>query len=151
EVFRFIWDNRDKLHLREGAYTEVLSVRPCVRVGTDGFVLRETVAEYYQVARLTSSELKAHGVKAPREYLARLRELKRERLSRQTGKREFASDDDTEQPSAPLDEDDIFLTPLYGGGILIFDEYGRVKHWVHNDVFGKPQDERLAYLWSEGF
>ena len=41
-------------------------------------------------------------------------------------------------------------TPLYGGAVLIFDEYGRVKYWVHNDVFGKDQNERLAYLWEEG-
>jgi hypothetical protein len=45
EVFRFIWDNRDKLQLRDGAYTEVLSVRPSTRTGVDGFVVRETVAQ----------------------------------------------------------------------------------------------------------
>ena len=38
EVFRFIWDNREKLELQRGAYTEVLSVRPCMRIGLDGFV-----------------------------------------------------------------------------------------------------------------
>ena len=34
--------------------------------------------------------------------------------------------------------------------MLIFDEYGRVKYLVHNDVFGKDQHERLAYLWEAG-
>ena len=41
-------------------------------------------------------------------------------------------------------------TPVYGGGILIFDEFGRVKYFVENNVFGKRQNERLAYLWKEG-
>ena len=37
EVFRFIWENRHALGLSEGAYTRVLSVRPCLRVAPDGF------------------------------------------------------------------------------------------------------------------
>src|SRR5262249_49289345 len=43
EIFRFLWDNRAKFALRPGAYTEVLSVRPCTRIGEDGFTLHETV------------------------------------------------------------------------------------------------------------
>ena len=75
EVFRFLWENR-RLELRaaRGAYTEVLSVRPCMRVGPDGFTLRETVAEYYQVARLTPEELQQLGISLPREYVAALRQ-----------------------------------------------------------------------------
>jgi hypothetical protein len=57
EVFRFIWENRDLLELRDGAYTEVLSVRPSVRTGIDGFVVRETVAEYYQGGKSRSATL----------------------------------------------------------------------------------------------
>jgi hypothetical protein len=82
EVFRFIWENRDLLELKDGAYTEVLSVRPSVRTGIDGFVVRETVAEYYQVARLTSEQLKAVGVQAPREYLQGLTRMVQERSKR---------------------------------------------------------------------
>jgi len=59
EVFRFIWDNRgeDRLGLYGEAYSRVLSVRPCLRVGPDGFALRETVAEYMQIIDLQASEL----------------------------------------------------------------------------------------------
>ena len=42
-----------------------------------------------------------------------------------------------------MDEIEAETTPVYGGGVLIFDEYGRVKYLVHNDVFGRKQSERL--------
>ncbi|MFM1990359.1 MAG: hypothetical protein RJA99_3316 [Pseudomonadota bacterium] len=51
EMFRFIWENRKALKIEQNAYTRVESVRPVMRVGPDGFVMRETVAEYTQ--RLT--------------------------------------------------------------------------------------------------
>jgi len=148
EVFRFIWDNRDTLALRPEAYTEVLSVRPCIRTGIDGFVLRETVAEYYQVARLTPREMKAVGVTAPKEYLHELREQAAERR-RKAGARNGSRGADAVGPMGGDDED--MVTPLYGGGVLIFDEYGRLKYWVHNDIFGSKQNERLEYLWQDGY
>lgn len=41
---------------------------------------------------------------------------------------------------------------LYGGGTLIFDEYGRLKYHVTNRIFSqKLQDDRLDYLWRYGF
>ena len=144
EVFRFIWDNREKLELRDGAFTQVISVRPCTRIGLDGFVLHETVAEYYQVARLTPSELKARGIKAPRDYLASLQSSVRR--AQATGEGE--PDDSGAGASSPGGDG---VTPLYGGGTLIFDEYGRLKYWVHKDVFSEHQSERLAYLWNEGY
>jgi hypothetical protein len=147
EVFRFIWDNREELELREGAYTEVLSVRPSRRTGSDGFVLRETVVEYYQVARLTPAELREKGIKAPPDYLASLRERARAAAAGDTGAERSV---DGEQPGSAAEED--MVTPLYGGAVLIFDEYGQVKYRIWNDVFGKKkQAERLAYLWNEGF
>ena len=65
EVFRFIWQNRRALGLVEGAYTKVLSVRPCLRVGADGFFLRETVAEYMQVVELEARELRRMKIETP--------------------------------------------------------------------------------------
>ena len=59
EVFRFIWENRDKLGVDERGYIEVNSVRPSTRVSPDGFVLRETICEYVQTVRLFGSELPA--------------------------------------------------------------------------------------------
>ncbi len=155
EVFRFLWENRDALEvdLRRGAYTEVLSVRPCVRVGPDGFTLHETVAEYYQVARLTAEELRKVGVALPRDYVTALgREqaaaAQRARARAQAEVPGPAADD---LPRNAEDETSPTTTPLYGGGVLIFDEYGRLKYHVHNDVFnGRRQARRLRYLWETG-
>ncbi len=68
EVFRFIWDNRKKLGLEDDydyygkAYLKVQSVRPCIRIGPDGFTVRETVAEYVQMATLRFDELDGVGI-----------------------------------------------------------------------------------------
>jgi len=150
EVFRFIWDNREPklLNLRDGAYTQVLSVQPSIRIGVDGFVVRETVAQYYQVARLTPDEMRDVGIKPPREYLRSLADaakaITKEAATNGDGQ------DETPVPAADVDELEAKTTPLYGGGVVIFDEYGRVKYFVENDVFGKKQNARLEYLWKEG-
>jgi hypothetical protein len=117
EVFRFLWENRALLGLFEDAYTQVVSVRPCVRVGPDGFVLRETVSEYLQMADLPARELskKPLGISRP--------------------------------PGMPGD------TPvrLYGGGTLVFDEFGRLKYHVHKRLDNsRRQSERLRHLWEHG-
>jgi hypothetical protein len=59
EVFRFIWENRGVLGVDERSYTEVVSVRPSVRIGPEGFLLRETICEYISRANIFGSELKA--------------------------------------------------------------------------------------------
>ena len=66
EVFRFVWENRDVIGLSEGAFTRILSVRPCLRVAPDdGFPLRETVAECMQIIQITARELAAFGIEKP--------------------------------------------------------------------------------------
>jgi hypothetical protein len=152
EVFRFLWDNRTALELRPGAYTRVLSVRPCVRTGLDGFVLRETVAEYYQVASLTAAELRARGIPAPEAYLAALRGARRATTARPARASGPAAAEGGAEPAPDGDAgEDTATTPLHGGGVLIFDEYGRLKYHIHNDVFGqRRQGERLRYLWESG-
>lgn len=145
EVFHFLWDNRRKLGLRRGAYAEVLSVRPCVRVGVDGFTVRETVAEYYQVARLTALELKQKGIALPASYLAEISKQRAERSERRASS--LGAGDDTEAPDEPDTEP---VTPIYGGGVLIFDEYGKLKYHVHNNVFSHRQSKRLEHLWASG-
>lgn len=117
EVFRFIWENRKDLKLTDDAFTLVLSVRPSLRVGPDGFALRETVAEFYQVLRVRPQELRARWKKIvlPEH----------------------------------LDDDDII--PLYGGGTLIFDEYGRLKFYIHNSLDNQTrQIPRLRHLFAYG-
>ena len=108
---------------------------------------RETVAEYYQVARLTPAELKAVGIAAPPEYLARLQALKK---SQRKAGAAAPIDDKIVEPKPIVDDETESTTPLYGGGILVFGEYGELKYHVHNDVFGKRQEDRLAYLWESG-
>jgi hypothetical protein len=66
EVFRFAWENRDALRLHDGAYTRVLSVRPCIRLAPeDGFAVRETVAEVLQHLSLRADELARYGIARP--------------------------------------------------------------------------------------
>ncbi|HEV2803056.1 MAG TPA: hypothetical protein VGW12_21495 [Pyrinomonadaceae bacterium] len=116
EVFRFIWDNRKALSLYDDAYSRVLSVRPCLRIGPDGFALRETVAEYMQIINLQASELKILQIKVPE--------------------------------GMPKDQE----VRLYGGGALIFDEYGRLKYHVRTRVNDRErQTQRLKFLWEYGY
>lgn len=117
EVFRFLWENRRSLRLYEGAYTRVQSVRPCLRIAEDGFALRETVAEYIQVLRLTAREIAALGVQVP--------------------------------DGLPADPEEILL---YGGGVLLFDEYGRLKFHIHNRIDNVDQQaRRLRALVEFGY
>jgi hypothetical protein len=95
-------------------------VRPCIRVGPDGFVLRETVAEYIQILTLQTSELATLGITAPEG----LPDWKRVRL--------------------------------FGGGALIFDEYGQLKYQIANHIARDDHDRerqtmRLAHLTAVGY
>jgi hypothetical protein len=65
ELFLFLWENRAAFKLNEEAHTRVLSVRPAVRAGRDGFILRETVAEYHQQITLFARELEDYGIATP--------------------------------------------------------------------------------------
>lgn len=149
EVFRFLWENRQQLGLREGAYAKVLSVRPCTRVGVDGFTLHETVAEYYQVAHLTPTEFVPRGLRLPEEYVAQLKREQSDALKRRRKRLRGARDKEEPSTEGAEAESDP-TTPIYGGGVLIFDEYGKLKYHVHNDLFGSRQTERLQYLWETG-
>ena len=65
ELFRFLWENRRPFRLNQQAFTRVLSVRPCVRVGRDGFVLRETAVEYHQQLKVFARELHWLNIRKP--------------------------------------------------------------------------------------
>ncbi len=67
ELFRFLWENKAHFKLHNDAHTRVLSVRPCIRVGRDGFSLRETVAEYHQTLKLYAGELSQLGIRKPKD------------------------------------------------------------------------------------
>lgn len=121
EMFRFIWENRQALDLDDLGYIEVLSVRPSTRIAPDGFVLRETVAEYVQMLTLAASELREqYGLALP--------------------------------PDMP----DWMEATIYGGGTLVFDEYGQLKyriakHLLRTDEDKRRQERRLQHLWDIGY
>jgi hypothetical protein len=106
EVFRFLWENRRALEVGDKGYLEVQSVRACHRIGPDGFILRETVAEYVQILTLQAKELAAEvGI---------------------------------ERPTTVPDWTNV---RLFGGGALIFDEYGRLKFHIANGIAQTPADK----------
>ena len=43
------------------------------------------------------------------------------------------------------------LVHLYGGGALIFSEYGRLKYHIGTGVCSRHQSERLQCLWDNGY
>jgi hypothetical protein len=117
EVFRFVWENRAVLGIDGRGFTRVNFVRPATRVGPDGLLLRETVVEYVQHARLFGAEVeKVLGCKLPEGM-----------TTRQS------------------------LT-AYGGGTLVFDQYGRVKYHISHPLFDPVrQKQRLDFLWRTGY
>jgi hypothetical protein len=127
EVFRFIWQNRDVLGLYPDAFTRVVSVRPCTRVAGDGFTVAETVATYTQAVDTVAEALGLVD----------------------TGQ------DEKGQPapriSPPCDMPDDTPVRLWGGGTLIFNEFGQLKYHVRNRLnHGPRQTERLKFLWRNG-
>jgi hypothetical protein len=117
EVFRFLWENRKALDIVREGYTEVETVRPSFRVGPDGFILRETVAEYVQIMTLQVGELKAALKIDP-----------------------------------PKDMPHWKRVQIFGGGALIFNEYGQLKYQIRNRIEdAKGQTARLKYLWESGY
>lgn len=113
-VFRFIWENRAALGVDPDAFTRVISLRPCVRVSNEGFVLRETLVEYVQTLQVRAHELDRMDIPKPAG------------LSGQASVR------------------------LYGGGTLVFDEFGRLKFHIGTGVRSKLQGKRVASLYARG-
>lgn len=110
EVFRFVWENRRSLVINPNAYSAVESVRTALRIGPDGFALRETVAEFFQMLEVTAADLREMGI---------------------------------EPPPGMVEGEVIYIA---GGATLIFDEYGRLKYYIHNSVDNaERQTRRLRY------
>ena len=117
EVFRFLWENRKALDIVREGYVEVETVRPSFRVAPDGFILRETVAEYVQILTLQVGELK-----------------------------------DALDIDPPKDMPHWKRVRIFGGGALIFNEYGQLKYQIRNRIEdSKGQTARLKYLWESGY
>jgi len=111
EVFRFLWENARLLGLRSTFYTQMERVRPAIRVGPDGFVVAESLADYVQSLSGTAAELAGLGVALP-----------------------AGVPDDAE-------------IQMWGGGALVFDQFGGPKyhHAKRLDDWSR-QSRRLDYL-----
>ncbi|NTG04943.1 hypothetical protein G6L08_34590 [Agrobacterium rhizogenes] len=121
EVFRFVWENRKALDIGDIGYVEVQSVRPSVRVAPDGFVLRETIAEYVQVLTLKVEELQLDfNVPVPAE-------MEPWRAVRILG-------------------GGTLIFNEYGQL-----KYQIANHLLKDDDDIARQGRRLAYLWEQGF
>ena len=66
EVFRFLWENRGHMNIRDDVYTRVLAVRPCLRISPEGFPLQETIVQFVQLAEVQAKDLKRFGVARPK-------------------------------------------------------------------------------------
>jgi len=63
----------------------------------------------------------------------------------------LASELDVLQLKKPADMPDDKQLKMYGGGALIFDEYGHLKYHVYNPLLSTArQQQRLDYLWAAG-
>jgi hypothetical protein len=65
EVFRFVWENAQVFGIDRRYRLHVDSVRPSMRVGPNGLVVPEVVADYVQSLELTAAELASKGVVLP--------------------------------------------------------------------------------------
>jgi hypothetical protein len=121
EVHRFLWHNADALGVDRRYYTVVESVQPAVRVGLDGLVVNETTAFYVQMLDLTGAEF--------RKELGNWRRRTHSHV----------------QAPADLTADDALQ--VFGGGTLVFDQFGRLKYHIHKPLgdWGR-QAARLDFL-----
>jgi hypothetical protein len=124
EVFRFIWENDELLGISLRFQTDVQAVRPSIRVGPDGFVVRETVVTYTQEVDGTVAELQ---------------ELSKDPSARHRGS--------SRELELPADLDPTTQMRAFGGGSLIFDQFGRPKYHFHKPLLDwERQTRRLEFL-----
>jgi hypothetical protein len=125
ELFRFMWENEELLGIDFRFATYVESVRPSIRVGPDGFVVRETVVTYIQQIDGTVDELR--------------------RLSEDPTARHRSRMEAVLEPPDDLDR----TTParVFGGGTIIFDQFARPKYHFHKPLLDwDRQTRRLDFI-----
>lgn len=122
EAYRFIWQNLDALGLKPDWYLEVESLRPAVRLGPDGLLVQEVICDYSQVFELTAGQA--------RQFARRHQDL--------------VLPDERALPST-------VRMQFWGGGTLIFDQFGRAKFHQRKDLDDwTRQTRRLEYLLRKG-
>jgi hypothetical protein len=114
EVFSFLWNNAAQLGIDVRYPTRIERVLSSTRVGPDGLVVTEVLADYTQVLRTTAGALPP-GITAPDGT---------------------AADEQVE---------------LWGGGVLVFDQFGRFRLHQRQPLLDvRRQTDRLAYLARRG-
>ncbi len=114
EVFQFIWNNAALLKVDVRYPTRVERVLSSTRVGPDGLVVTEVLADYTQTLRTTVGALPP-GITAPEEMA----------------------------PDAAVE--------LWGGGVLVFDQFGRFRLHQRQPILDvQRQTERLRHLSRHG-
>src|SRR4051794_20192270 len=114
EVFQFIWNNAAQLKIDVRYPTRIERVLSSTRVGPDGLVVTEILADYTQALRATAATLPP-GITAP----------------------EAMSPDEQVE--------------LWGGGVLVFDQFGRFRLHQRQPLLDiRRQSDRLAYLARRG-
>ncbi|MBA2717937.1 MAG: hypothetical protein H0U52_01665 [Chloroflexi bacterium] len=122
EAFRFVWENVGLLSVDQRFYLNIENVRPSVRVGPRGFVVAETVVDYVQELILSAAEFNAICA--------------------------------SEAPAikAPSSIPSGTQLKLWGGGTIIFDEFGALKYQHAKPLADwRRQAARLAYLVDRGW
>jgi hypothetical protein len=114
ELFSFLWNNARVLGVDVRYPTRVERVLTSTRVGPDGLVVTEILADYTQNLTTTVARLPS-GIHAP--------------------------------DGAPSDA----AVELWGGGVLVFDQFGRFRlHQRQPLLDTRRQKRRLAHLFAAG-
>jgi hypothetical protein len=130
EAYRFIWQNLAALQLGSEWYLQVEALRPALRVGPDGLVIQEVVCDYVQVLELTAGQARRRAA-----------DMRRDNGNSQN---QLTVPDVQALPDATA-------LQFWGGGTLIFDQFGRVKLHQRKDLDDwVRQSKRLAFLLSKG-
>jgi hypothetical protein len=112
EVYQFVWNNAAALEIDVRLATQVERVLSSTRVGPDGLVVTEILADYTQTLRTTAGALPP-GVAAP----------------------------------AGMRPDEV--VELWGGGVLVFDQFGRFRLHQRQPILDVDrQTRRLQYLFD---
>ena len=112
EVYQFVWNNAAALEIDVRLATQVERVLSSTRVGPDGLVVTEILADYTQTLRTTAGALPP-GVAAP----------------------------------AGMRPDEV--VELWGGGVLVFDQFGRFRLHQRQPILDiDRQTRRLQYLFD---
>lgn len=114
EVYQFIWNNSVALEIDVRLSTRVTRVLSSSRIGADGALVTEVLADYLQTLRTAVANLPP-GI------------------------------------SAPADMPEDAIVELLGGGVLVFDQFGRFRLHQRKPILdAERQTRRLEYLFTHG-